>query len=277
MPAREPAPHQQEHRSTTDLLASVLLAAAICAGLTLWLTFSVPGPDRAMVAGTAGALSAAVCVAMAFAARRVIAPDHQQAGILALAACIGLQRDRIEAGDLAQAPVLTLVYALFASPQIAGAPNVLLDGSLFGAPLGRHLADLVAGVAASEGRIAALAARDPTTLPWAERVSLPRHALGALDVVTDLRIDYLKPAETRRDVIARAECYKVTRNVAFVRAMAFHDEADPIAAAAGWFSAVGSEGAAAHALPSNTETFATLSRFASKPPAHWGVSARQGC
>jgi uncharacterized protein (TIGR00369 family) len=52
----------------------------------------------------------------------------------------------------------------------------------------------------------------------------------------DLRIDYLKPAEARRDVAARAECYKVTRNVAFVRAMAFHDdEADPIAAAAGTF------------------------------------------
>jgi uncharacterized protein (TIGR00369 family) len=51
----------------------------------------------------------------------------------------------------------------------------------------------------------------------------------------DLRIDYLKPAETRRDVIARAECYKVTRNVAFVRAMAFHEENDPIAAAAGTF------------------------------------------
>jgi uncharacterized protein (TIGR00369 family) len=51
----------------------------------------------------------------------------------------------------------------------------------------------------------------------------------------DLRIDYLKPAEARRDVTARAECYKVTRNVAFVRALAFHDEADPIAAAAGTF------------------------------------------
>jgi YidC/Oxa1 family membrane protein insertase len=51
---------------------------------------------------------------------------------------------------LAQAPVLTLVYALFASPQIAGAPNSLLDGALLGAPLGRHLADLAAGVATSD-------------------------------------------------------------------------------------------------------------------------------
>ena len=52
----------------------------------------------------------------------------------------------------------------------------------------------------------------------------------------DLRIDYLKPAEARRDVQARAECYKVTRNVAFVRALAFHDREDePIAAAAGTF------------------------------------------
>jgi uncharacterized protein (TIGR00369 family) len=52
----------------------------------------------------------------------------------------------------------------------------------------------------------------------------------------DLRIDYLRPADAGRDVVARAHCYKVTRNVAFVRAMAFHDdENDPIAAAAGTF------------------------------------------
>lgn len=52
----------------------------------------------------------------------------------------------------------------------------------------------------------------------------------------DLRIDYLGPAEPKRDVIARADCYKVTRNVAFVRAVAFHDdEAAPIASAAGTF------------------------------------------
>ena len=52
----------------------------------------------------------------------------------------------------------------------------------------------------------------------------------------DLRIDYLGRAEPGRDVNARAECYKTTRNVAFVRAIAFHDdEAHPIASAAGTF------------------------------------------
>jgi uncharacterized protein (TIGR00369 family) len=46
----------------------------------------------------------------------------------------------------------------------------------------------------------------------------------------DLRIDYMKPATPRRDVFARAECYKRTRNVAFVRGVAYHDDpADPIA------------------------------------------------
>lgn len=51
----------------------------------------------------------------------------------------------------------------------------------------------------------------------------------------DLRIDYLKPATPRRGVIARAECYKLGRSVAFARALAYHDESDPIASAAGTF------------------------------------------
>lgn len=53
----------------------------------------------------------------------------------------------------------------------------------------------------------------------------------------DLRIDYLRPAEPPRDVVCRAECYHVTNNVAFVRAVTFHDgEPDrPIASAAGTF------------------------------------------
>ena len=52
----------------------------------------------------------------------------------------------------------------------------------------------------------------------------------------DLRIDYLRPAEPQRDVIARASCYRITRNVAFTRAVAYHDdEADPIAHSVGTF------------------------------------------
>ena len=52
----------------------------------------------------------------------------------------------------------------------------------------------------------------------------------------DLRIDYLKPATPQRTVTLRAHCYKVTRNVAFVRGVAFHDdEADPIATGTGSF------------------------------------------
>jgi uncharacterized protein (TIGR00369 family) len=52
----------------------------------------------------------------------------------------------------------------------------------------------------------------------------------------DLRIDYLRPAEPNRDVHARATCYRMTRNVAFTRAVAYHDDpADPIASSVGTF------------------------------------------
>lgn len=46
----------------------------------------------------------------------------------------------------------------------------------------------------------------------------------------DLRVDYMKPAEPGREILARAHCYKTTRNIAFVRGVAFHDRPeDPIA------------------------------------------------
>jgi uncharacterized protein (TIGR00369 family) len=52
----------------------------------------------------------------------------------------------------------------------------------------------------------------------------------------DLRIDYLRPADAGREVIARATCYKMTNNVAFTRAVAYHDsESDPIASSVGTF------------------------------------------
>ena len=52
----------------------------------------------------------------------------------------------------------------------------------------------------------------------------------------DLRVDHLGPGTARRDVYARAECFKATHNVAFVRAVAYHDPPDaPFASAAATF------------------------------------------
>jgi len=52
----------------------------------------------------------------------------------------------------------------------------------------------------------------------------------------DLRIDYLKPATPKQVIFASARCYKMTRNVAFVRGLAYQDTPDdPIAHSVGTF------------------------------------------
>lgn len=60
--------------------------------------------------------------------------------------------------------------------------------------------------------------------------------LSPLPIATlDLRIDYLKPATPALDVFARAECFKLSRNVAFARATAYQNADDPIATATATF------------------------------------------
>ena len=70
----------------------------------------------------------------------------------------------------------------------------------------------------------------------------------------DLRIDYARPATPGKAVIAEAECYRITRSVAFTRAFAHHGDAkDPIAAAAGTFM-LGTKGEVTRAQAIGSET-----------------------
>ncbi|MCY1041188.1 PaaI family thioesterase [Corallococcus sp. bb12-1] len=68
---------------------------------------------------------------------------------------------------------------------------------------------------------------------------LARLGTFAAIVTLDLRIDYLRPARPGLELTAHAECYKVTRLIAFVRALVHQgDPEQPVASSQGTFMRV---------------------------------------
>lgn len=70
-------------------------------------------------------------------------------------------------------------------------------------------------------------------------------AVSAFDPITpaatlNLSIDYMRAAEPGKTIIGHAACYKVTRNIAFIRGVAHEgDEDDPIAICQATFMSTG--------------------------------------
>lgn len=60
------------------------------------------------------------------------------------------------------------------------------------------------------------------------------------NVTIDLRVDYMRPARPGSTVIARCECYRITRQIGFVRGIGYEeDPEDPLCHVAGSFMLIG--------------------------------------
>ena len=65
----------------------------------------------------------------------------------------------------------------------------------------------------------------------------------------DLRVDYLRPSRPGADLVCRAECYRLTEQIAFLRASVWQDDPEqPVASSLGTFMRTGGDPSASGVL-----------------------------
>lgn len=129
------------------------------------------------------------------------------------------------------------------------------QGSPYAREMGFELVSMTGGAAIMKAEYKDIMVGDPDTGVIAGGVvtALLDHACGSavhlamkefkIIATLDLRIDYMRAAKPHKAIFAKAECYKVTRSVAFVRAVAYDETAeDPVASAAAAFMLDSSKG-----------------------------------
>ena len=62
----------------------------------------------------------------------------------------------------------------------------------------------------------------------------------------DLRVDYMRPAEPHKPVFARAETYKITKNIIFTRCEAYQEGGETIANCVATFMRIGKDASPKH-------------------------------